>query len=163
MCAFHQEISSFPLSLSTVVLSTLYCPCGLFNFLCTLMTHSNHSVLYLSFFCNIKVLHSSYTVTTQWFNLIKCNYLLLLLQDTALPDIPNPQLQQSAQMILSKQFDLKIRKFTYVSWNALNWINSDRTFLIKSRRLWWAGHVARIEEGRSAFKILIDKETFREA
>ena len=26
--------------------------------------------------------------------------------------------------------------------------------VIKSRRLRWAGHVARIEEGRSAFKIL---------
>jgi len=30
---------------------------------------------------------------------------------------------------------------------------------IKSRRLRWAGHVARMEEGRSAFKILIDKPT----
>jgi hypothetical protein len=28
------------------------------------------------------------------------------------------------------------------------------TRLINSRRLRWAGHVARIEEGRSAFKIL---------
>ena len=31
--------------------------------------------------------------------------------------------------------------------------------VIKSRRLRWAGHVARMEEGRSAFKILIDKPT----
>ena len=31
--------------------------------------------------------------------------------------------------------------------------------LIKSRRLRWAGHVARMEEGRSAFKILTDKPT----
>ena len=31
--------------------------------------------------------------------------------------------------------------------------------VIKSRRLRWAGHVARIEEGRSAFKILIGKPT----
>ena len=30
---------------------------------------------------------------------------------------------------------------------------------IKSRRLRWAGHVARIEEGRSAFKILTGKPT----
>ena len=29
--------------------------------------------------------------------------------------------------------------------------------LIKSRRLRWAGHVTRIGEGRSAFKILISK------
>ena len=29
--------------------------------------------------------------------------------------------------------------------------------VIKSIRLRWAGHVARMEEGRSAFKILIDK------
>jgi len=29
--------------------------------------------------------------------------------------------------------------------------------LIKSRRLRWAGHVARMEEGRSAFKILTSK------
>ena len=29
----------------------------------------------------------------------------------------------------------------------------------KSRRLRWTGHVATMEEGRSAFKILIDKPT----
>ena len=31
--------------------------------------------------------------------------------------------------------------------------------MIKSRRLRWVGHVARMEEGRSAFKILTDKPT----
>ena len=31
--------------------------------------------------------------------------------------------------------------------------------VIKSRRLRWAGHVPRMEEGRSAFKILTDKST----
>ena len=31
--------------------------------------------------------------------------------------------------------------------------------VIKSRRLRWAGHVARMEEGRSAFKILKGKPT----
>ena len=31
--------------------------------------------------------------------------------------------------------------------------------LIKSRRLKWAGHVARMEEGTSAFKILTGKPT----
>ena len=31
--------------------------------------------------------------------------------------------------------------------------------VIKSRRLRWAGHVARMEQGRSAFKILIRKPT----
>ena len=31
--------------------------------------------------------------------------------------------------------------------------------LIKSRRLRWAGHVARMEEGRSAYKILTGKPT----
>ena len=31
--------------------------------------------------------------------------------------------------------------------------------VIKSRRLRWAGHVARKEEGRSAFKILTGKPT----
>jgi len=35
--------------------------------------------------------------------------------------------------------------------------NVDR--VIKSRRLRWTGHVARIEEGRSAFKILTGKST----
>ena len=30
---------------------------------------------------------------------------------------------------------------------------------IKSRRLRWAGHVARVEEGRSAFKILTGTPT----
>ena len=29
--------------------------------------------------------------------------------------------------------------------------------IIKSRELRWAGHVTRMEEGRSAFKILTDK------
>ena len=31
--------------------------------------------------------------------------------------------------------------------------------VIKSRRLRWAGHVARMEEGRSAFKIVTGKPT----
>ena len=31
--------------------------------------------------------------------------------------------------------------------------------MIKSRRLRWAGHIARMEEGRSAFKILTGKPT----
>ena len=31
--------------------------------------------------------------------------------------------------------------------------------VIKSRRLRWAGHVARMEEGRSAFNILTGKPT----
>ena len=31
--------------------------------------------------------------------------------------------------------------------------------MIKSRRLRWLGHVARMEEGRSAFKILTGKPT----
>ena len=31
--------------------------------------------------------------------------------------------------------------------------------MIKSRRLRWAGHVARMEEGRSAFKIFTGKPT----
>ena len=31
--------------------------------------------------------------------------------------------------------------------------------MIKSRRLRWAGHVARMEEGRSAFKILTSNPT----
>ena len=31
--------------------------------------------------------------------------------------------------------------------------------VIKSRRLRWAGHVARMEEGRTAFKILTSKPT----
>ena len=33
--------------------------------------------------------------------------------------------------------------------------------VIKSRRLRWAGHVARMEEGRSAFKILTGKPTVK--
>ena len=33
--------------------------------------------------------------------------------------------------------------------------------VIKSRRLRWAGRVARMEEGRSAFKILTDTSTGR--
>ena len=35
--------------------------------------------------------------------------------------------------------------------------------VIKSRRLRWAGHVIRIEEGRSAFKILTGKPTGKRA
>ena len=31
--------------------------------------------------------------------------------------------------------------------------------VIKSRRLRWAGHVARMEEGRGAFKVLTSKPT----
>jgi hypothetical protein len=35
--------------------------------------------------------------------------------------------------------------------------------VIKSRKLRWAGHVARVEEGRSAFKILTGKPTGKRA
>ena len=35
--------------------------------------------------------------------------------------------------------------------------------VIKSRRLRWAGHVTRMEEGRSVFKILTGKPTGRTA
>ena len=35
----------------------------------------------------------------------------------------------------------------------------NRFGVIKSRRLRWAGHVARMEEGRSAFRILTGKPT----
>ena len=34
--------------------------------------------------------------------------------------------------------------------------------VIKSRRLRWAGHVARVEEGRSTFKVLTGKPTERD-
>ena len=34
--------------------------------------------------------------------------------------------------------------------------SSNIVWVIKSRRLRWAGHVARMEEGRSGFKILTD-------
>ena len=34
--------------------------------------------------------------------------------------------------------------------------------MIKSRRLRWAGHVAKMEKGRSAFKILTGKPTGRD-
>ena len=40
-------------------------------------------------------------------------------------------------------------------------VSTVHLILIKSRRLRWAGHVARIEEGRSAFKILTGKPTGR--
>ena len=36
---------------------------------------------------------------------------------------------------------------------------TDTVKVIKSRRLRWTGHVARMEEGRSAFKILTGKLT----
>ena len=35
----------------------------------------------------------------------------------------------------------------------------NKVTMIKSRRMRWAGHVARMEEGRSPFKILTDKPT----
>jgi hypothetical protein len=38
--------------------------------------------------------------------------------------------------------------------------------VFKSRRLRWAGHIARMEEGRNAFKILTEtyrKKTYRKA
>ena len=39
--------------------------------------------------------------------------------------------------------------------------SSNEVRVIKSRRLRWAGHVARMEESRSAFKILTGKPTGR--
>ena len=40
------------------------------------------------------------------------------------------------------------------------WEKENTVWMIKSRRLRWADHVARMEEGRCAFKILTGKETF---
>ena len=37
--------------------------------------------------------------------------------------------------------------------------SSNIVWVIKSRRLRWAGHAARMDEGRSAFKILTGKPT----
>ena len=37
--------------------------------------------------------------------------------------------------------------------------SSDLVRVIKSRRLRWAGHIARLEEGSSAFKVLTGKRT----
>ena len=37
------------------------------------------------------------------------------------------------------------------------YLSPDIVMVIKSRRLRWAGHVARMEEGRNTFKILIGK------
>ena len=45
------------------------------------------------------------------------------------------------------QFDISLRR------------NFPPVYVIKSRRLRWAGHVAKMEEGRSAFKILTGKTT----
>ena len=43
--------------------------------------------------------------------------------------------------------------------NLMFWIVCYHHRVIKSRRLRWAGHVTRMEEGRSAFKILTGKPT----
>ena len=50
------------------------------------------------------------------------------------------------------------KHFVHIEHAAAVYVNSF-FILIKSRRLRWAGHVARMEEGRSAFKILTDKPT----
>ena len=54
------------------------------------------------------------------------------------------------------------RCFSSFILNALIKLYSDQCNIvrvIKSRRLRWAGHVARMEEGRSAFKVLTGKPT----
>ena len=42
-----------------------------------------------------------------------------------------------------------------------NFIVCNIARVIKSRRLRWAGHVARMEEGRSALKILTDEPVWK--
>ena len=42
---------------------------------------------------------------------------------------------------------------------VLEYVDFKRVIKQKSRRLRWAGHVARMEKGRSAFKILTGKPT----
>ena len=63
-------------------------------------------------------------------------------------------------MILRRIFGHK--RDEYGEWSRLHneelqslYYSSNIVRMIKSRRLRWASHVARIEEGRSAFKILI--------
>ena len=50
----------------------------------------------------------------------------------------------------------KVAYFTFYSYYSRS---SNIVRVIKSRRLRWAGHVDRMEEGRNAFKILTGKPT----
>ena len=52
----------------------------------------------------------------------------------------------------------RVEKSTQSELNCL-YLSPNIVRVIKSRRLIWAGHVARMEEGRSAFKILTGKPT----
>jgi hypothetical protein len=63
-------------------------------------------------------------------------------------------------------FRLLIARDEHGEWSRLHneelyslYRSPDIVSVIKSRRLRWAGHVARMEEGRSALKILIGKPT----
>ena len=46
-----------------------------------------------------------------------------------------------------------------VIWNIVLYRSPNIVRVIKSMRLRWAGHVVRMDEGRSAFKILTGKPT----
>ena len=48
-----------------------------------------------------------------------------------------------------------------VAWNSRGSVSNSPNIVrvIKSRRLRWAGHVARMDEGRSAFEMLTGKHT----
>ena len=49
--------------------------------------------------------------------------------------------------------------YLFLTVHFFNYRSPNRVRVIKSRRLRWAGHLAKMEEGRSAFKILTDTPT----
>ena len=57
------------------------------------------------------------------------------------------------------QMRLRSKTEAYVHFNPRPILFTFLSSITKSRRLRWAGHVARMEEGRSAFKILTGKPT----
>ena len=69
---------------------------------------------------------------------------------------PTPHTQKQTNKQISSYIYIYIYIYIYVHslYHSPNIVR-----VIKSRRLRWAGHVARMEEGRSAFKVLTGKPT----
>ena len=90
--------------------------------------------------------------------------LNLVILDIHLASVKDRELKIFENRILRRIFGLKrdgngeLRRLHNEKLHSL-YRSPNIVRVIKSRRLRWAGHVARMEEGGSAFKILTDKHT----
>ena len=106
-----------------------------------------HIIIYNSTALSKKYKEARFLWHSTWAN-IKIKFRLMIFENRILRQIFGPKRDENGEWRRLHNEELHT---LYRSPNIVR--------MIKSRKLRWAGHVARMEEGRSAFKILTGKPT----